>query len=282
MQIFIRPPDLSDRVRSWRARGERTAFVPTMGNLHAGHGDLVSRARQVADRVVVSVFVNPMQFGPSEDFAQYPRTPDEDRQLLEKLDVDVLFTPEVSGIYPAGVSHSTVVDVPELSSTLCGEFRPGHFQGVATVVVKLLNLVAPDVALFGEKDFQQLAIIRRAVTDLCLPVTIIGSPTVRERDGLAMSSRNRYLTAEQRLIAPKIFAILEKARQALQAGNRDFKQIESIGNAALAAAGYKVDYFAVRDAETLQAPAAHTAHLVVLTAARLGRARLIDNVQVKL
>jgi pantoate--beta-alanine ligase len=284
MEIMLRPLDLSDRVRAWRVRDERTAFVPTMGNLHAGHGDLVSRARQLADHVVVSVFVNPTQFGPNEDFAQYPRTPDEDCRLLEKIGVDVLFRPEVEDIYPAGYAHSTIVDVPELTHTLCGEFRPGHFQGVATVVVKLLNLVAPDVALFGEKDFQQLAVIRRAVTDLCLPVTVVGAPTVREPDGLAMSSRNRYLTPEQRALAPRIYAALAQAQSALQQGEHDYDKLENIGRAALTAAGFNVDYFSVRDAATLRAPQPHkeyqTQELVILTAARLGRTRLIDNVRV--
>ncbi|MBC7982487.1 MAG: pantoate--beta-alanine ligase, partial [Candidatus Obscuribacterales bacterium] len=176
MDTIIRSMDLRARVREWRARNERVAFVPTMGNLHAGHGDLVARARKLADRVVVSVFVNPMQFGPNEDFAQYPRTPSEDAALLKQLGADVLFTPEVADIYPNGHVQAAFVDVPEIGDILCGAFRPGHFRGVATVVVKLLNLVGPDVALFGEKDFQQLSIIRRAVTDLCLPIEIVGAP----------------------------------------------------------------------------------------------------------
>jgi pantoate--beta-alanine ligase len=278
MEIFIQPQDLRARVRSWRMNDERVAFVPTMGNLHSGHGDLVMRARNLAHRVVVSVFVNPTQFGPNEDYAQYPRTPDEDRALLEKIGADALFVPEVAGVYPEGHTHSTIVDVPELSGILCGEFRPGHFRGVATVVVKLLNIVAPDVALFGEKDYQQLTIIRRATVDLCLPVEIVGVPTVREPNGLAMSSRNRYLTAQDRIAAPRIFAALDSTRRALQAGDRDFAALEQAGKQSLIDAGFKVDYFAIRDT-ALQATPINAREYVVLTAARIGRARLIDNVR---
>jgi pantoate--beta-alanine ligase len=282
METIVRTADLRARVRSWRAAGERIAFVPTMGNLHAGHGSLVKAARERASRVVVSVFVNPLQFGPNEDFAAYPRTPEEDRRLLETLGVDALFTPEVEEIYPRGQKTTARVHVPELEDILCGAFRPGHFMGVATVVTKLLNLVQPDVALFGEKDFQQLLIIRRAAEDLCMPVEILGLPTTREPDGLAMSSRNRYLTAEQRAVAPHIFAALERARAAIESGRNDFETIGDEGIAALQAAGFRPDYFEVRDAETLAAPTADSRNLVVLTAARIGRARLIDNVRANL
>lgn len=282
MDTIVRTADLRRLIRSWRNAGERVAFVPTMGNLHAGHGSLVSAARERAARVVVSVFVNPLQFGPNEDFAAYPRTPDEDRKLLESLDVDVLFMPTVEEIYPRGQQTTARVHVPELEDILCGAFRPGHFMGVATVVTKLLNLVQPDVALFGEKDFQQLMIIRRAAEDLCMPVEILGLPTTREADGLAMSSRNRYLTPEQRALAPHIFAALERAREALEEGRSDFDAIEKEGMRALAAAGFRPDYFAVRDAETLAVPAPDSRNLVVLTAARIGRARLIDNVRATL
>jgi pantoate--beta-alanine ligase len=283
METIVRTADLRRLIRSWRNAGERVAFVPTMGNLHAGHGSLVAAARQRADRVVVSIFVNPLQFGPNEDFAAYPRTPEEDRKLLESLDVDVLFMPTVEEIYPRGQKTTARVHVPELEDILCGAFRPGHFMGVATVVTKLLNLVQPDVALFGEKDFQQLMIIRRAAEDLCMPVEVLGLPTTRESDGLAMSSRNRYLTAEQRALAPRIFAVLERAREALEReGRRDFEAIEKEGMNALAAAGFRPDYFAVRDAETLAVPSPDSKNLVVLTAARIGRARLIDNVRATL
>jgi pantoate--beta-alanine ligase len=274
--------ELREAVQGWRLCGERVAFVPTMGNLHAGHGDLVVRAKKLAHRVVVSIFVNPMQFGPNEDFAQYPRTPAEDTKLLERLGADVLFVPDAADVYPEGYEHSTFVDVPELSNILCGEFRPGHFRGVATVVAKLFNLVMPDVAVFGEKDFQQLTIIRRMVKDLCIPIDIVGVPTMREYDGLAMSSRNRYLSQPERVIAPAIFKALQTARSQLQSGMRDFFAIEEAGVETLIAAGFKLDYFSVRDAANLYPPSYSTREFVVLTAARIGKARLIDNVRVEI
>jgi pantoate--beta-alanine ligase len=279
MQIAIKTSELRDRIAAWRKAGEQVAFVPTMGNLHAGHGSLVTAARARADRVVVSIFVNPLQFGPNEDFAAYPRTPEEDRELLQTLQVDLLFTPEVEEIYPRGQQSTARVHVPELEDILCGAFRPGHFMGVATVVTKLLNLVQPDVALFGEKDFQQLMIIRRAAVDLCMPVEIIGVPTSREEDGLARSSRNRYLSAEQRALAPNIFKALEVARKAIEAGKTNFEGIEQEGMQALQRAGFRPDYFSIRDAQTLANPSSDAKDLVVLTAARIGRARLIDNVR---
>lgn len=266
----------------WRRKGERIAFVPTMGNLHAGHGSLVRRASQLAEHVIVSVFVNPLQFGPNEDFDAYPRTPEEDRNLLRSLRVEVLFAPEVDDIYPRGQDTTARVHVPGLEDILCGAFRPGHFMGVATVVTKLLNLVQPDVALFGEKDFQQLMIIRRAAIDLCMPVEIVGVETTREPDGLAMSSRNRYLSPEQRAVAPHIFAALDRTRQAIESGATDYAALEQAGIESLKNVGFRPDYFAIRDANTLQLPNGESSDLVVLTAARIGRARLIDNVRAKL
>ena len=279
MQVIARPDELRALVLEWRRNAERIAFVPTMGNLHAGHGSLVSRARALADRVIVSVFVNPLQFGPNEDFAAYPRTPDDDRALLESLRVDVLFAPGVDDIYPRGQATTARVHVPGLEDILCGAFRPGHFMGVATVVAKLLNLVQPDVALFGEKDYQQLMVIRRTVIDLCMPIEIAGVPTTREADGLAMSSRNRYLSAEERSKASAIYAELNKAQSAIEAGDRDFASLQDAGMRALREAGFRPDYFEVRDAATLEPPSADSSELVVLTAARIGRARLIDNVR---
>jgi pantoate--beta-alanine ligase len=279
MQTLARPNELRDRVLQWRRNGERIAFVPTMGNLHAGHGSLVGTACALADRVIVSVFVNPLQFGPNEDFAAYPRTPEDDRRLLESLRVDMLFTPDVEDIYPRGQETTARVHVPGLEEILCGAFRPGHFMGVATVVAKLLNMVQPDVALFGQKDYQQLMIIRRTATDLCMPVEIVGVPTTRESDGLAMSSRNRYLTAEQRALAPKIFAELERTRVAIESGTADYAALESRGFDSLRQDGFRPDYFSIRDAVTLDAPSPESKELVVLTAARIGRARLIDNVK---
>ena len=282
MQLIARPDELRRHVHEWRRRSQRIAFVPTMGNLHAGHGTLVQQALQLADRVVVSIFVNPLQFGPNEDFAAYPRTPDEDCALLEGLQVDALFLPEIADMYPLGQTTTARVQVPDLDNILCGAVRPGHFIGVATIVTKLLNLVQPDVALFGEKDYQQLLIIQRAATDLCMPMQIVGVATSREADGLAMSSRNRYLTADERRLAPRIFQELERARQALESGSREFAAIEAAGLQALSDAGFRPDYFAIRNAETLLAPDATTRELVVLTAARIGRARLIDNVRARL
>ena len=279
LEVIVRPHELRQRVLHWRRQGERIAFVPTMGNLHAGHGSLVSRATELADHVIVSVFVNPLQFGPNEDFAAYPRTPEDDKNLLRALQVELLFAPEVEDIYPDGQQTTARVHVPGLEDILCGAFRPGHFMGVATVVTKLLNLVQPDVALFGEKDFQQLMVIRRAATDLCMPVEIVGVPTTREPDGLAMSSRNRYLKPEQRAVAPKIFAALDRARLAIESGSTDYAALETAGAESLQQAGFRPDYFAIRDARTLQPPDANSKDLVVLTAARIGRARLIDNVR---
>jgi len=281
MQAVIRPSELRAIVAGWRRAGERIAFVPTMGNLHAGHGSLVGRASELADRVIVSIFVNPLQFGPNEDFAAYPRTPEEDRRVLESLQVDLLFAPEVADIYPRGQESTARVHVPVIEDILCGAFRPGHFMGVATVVTKLLNIVLPDVAVFGEKDYQQLLIIRRAALDLCMPVEIEGVPTAREPDGLAMSSRNRYLSKQERAVAPAIHAELERARVAIEAGTADFATIARRGSETLRQAGFRPDYFEIRDAATLEEPSARSRDLVVLTAARIGRARLIDNVRAK-
>src|SRR6185503_11568882 len=251
MQTVARLNDLRALVSAWRRAGERIAFVPTMGNLHAGHGSLVGRASQLADRVIVSIFVNPLQFGPNEDFAAYPRTPQEDRRVLESLDVDLLFAPEVADIYPRGQESTARVHLPVIEDILCGAFRPGHFMGVATVVTKLLNIVLPDVAVFGEKDYQQLLIIRRAAIDLCMPVEIVGLPTTREADGLAMSSRNRYLSAEERAIAPAIYGELERARKAIESGSEDLAGIARQGEQGLRQVGFRPDYFEIRDAATL-------------------------------
>ena len=279
MQTVTRIEDMRALVRGWRMAGDSIAFVPTMGNLHAGHASLIGAAHHHGRRVVASVFVNPLQFGPTEDYAAYPRTPEEDTALLTEQGVDALLLPTVEEMYPLGVAGSTIVDVPELSGILCGAFRPGHFQGVATVVVKLLNLVQPDTAIFGEKDYQQLTIIRRSVEDLCLPVRIVGAPTVRAEDGLALSSRNRYLSPEERGIAPTVYRALDRARRRLESGDADVAAIEAEGMETLRAAGFRPDYFEVRNADTLAHPRGRNFDVVVLTAARLGRARLIDNVQ---
>ncbi len=279
MEILTSIDAVRERVRLWHRERQRIAFVPTMGNLHAGHRSLMEVARRLGHRFIASLFVNPMQFGPNEDFAHYPRTPREDEHMLAAAGCDLLFMPDVAEIYPRGYAASTRIEVPELTGILCGEFRPGHFEGVATVVAKLFNIVEPDVAVFGEKDYQQLTIIRRMVADLCMPVEIVGAPTVRESDGLAMSSRNQYLTPEERRIAPRLYAELKRAGARLEAGESDYAAIERAGREALAGAGFRPDYVSIR-AKDLSVPVAGARELVILTAARLGRARLIDNVQV--
>lgn len=273
---------LRARVSEWRRAGQRIAFVPTMGNLHAGHISLIEMARRHGDRFVASIFVNPMQFGPNEDFAHYPRTPRDDERMLAAAGCDLMFMPDVAEMYPNGKDHATRIEVTGLSDVLCGAFRPGHFQGVATVVAKLFAIVRPDVAVFGEKDYQQLTIIRRMAIELFMPVEIIGAPTVREPDGLAMSSRNQYLSDAERRIAPQIHAALSRAVEELRAGARDFAAIERAGHEALERRGFRPDYFEVREGRNLDRPQADTRHFVVLTAARLGKARLIDNLQLRI
>ncbi|HUN75990.1 MAG TPA: pantoate--beta-alanine ligase [Steroidobacteraceae bacterium] len=268
-----------ERVRLWHREHKRIAFVPTMGNLHAGHLSLFQAARKQGERFVASIFVNPMQFGPNEDFAHYPRTPREDERMLASAGCDLMFVPDVAEVYPRGLELSTRVEVPELSRILEGEFRPGHFQGVATVVAKLFNIVEPDIAVFGQKDYQQLAVIRRLAADLCMPVEIVGAPTVRESDGLAMSSRNQYLTPAERAIAPRIFQGLEQAAALLRSGDSDYARIELAAIEALRGAGFHPEYFSVRERD-LSAARPGSRELVVVVAARLGRARLIDNLQI--
>ena len=279
MQIVHGVSELRDQVRRWRRDGERIALVPTMGNLHAGHLKLVEEAHARAKRAVVSIFVNPLQFGPGEDFQSYPRTLAADQAKLQAVQADLLFAPSVEEMYPHGRDRVTRVDVPGLSAILDGEFRPGHFSGVATVVLKLLNIVQPDVALFGEKDYQQLLIVRRLVADLSLPVEIVGVPIVRAADGLAMSSRNQYLTSEQRQQAPLLHRTLGEIAAALCAGRRDFSRLEAEAVQKLSPQ-LRPDYVSIRAAQTLAAADADTRDFVVLAAAWLGKARLIDNIQV--
>jgi len=269
---------LRRHVAALRAQGARTAFVPTMGNLHAGHLELVRQARLQADRVVVSIFVNPAQFGPHEDYESYPHTPDHDRDALLDAGADLLFLPGVAEIYPQGPDRTTVVEVPGLNRILEGEHRPTHFNGVTTVVAKLFNLVQPDVAVFGEKDFQQLLLIRRMVRDLCMPVTIAGVATVREADGLAMSSRNGYLAPAERALAPRLYAVLSEVKTQVEAGGQDFAVIEQAALAELAAAGFRPDYVSVRRQSDLAPPLSGDTDLIALAAARLGTTRLIDNI----
>ncbi len=271
-----------EQVRAWRRGGERIAFVPTMGNLHAGHMSLVARARELADRVVVSIFVNPLQFSAGEDLSAYPRTPEEDAALLQAAGVELLFLPEEAEIYPRGRDGVTFVEVPGLSDLLCGASRPGHFRGVATVVNKLFNIVQPDVACFGEKDFQQLAVLRRMVAELDMPVEMVGVPTLRESDGLAMSSRNGYLTAEERQIAPALYQTLQTLAERLRSGESDYSLLQREGASMLEKAGLRPDYLEMRRTDDLLPPHGGEGALVILAAAWLGRARLIDNLLIDL
>jgi pantoate--beta-alanine ligase len=269
---------LRARVMGWKRQGLRVGFVPTMGNLHAGHYSLIMLARQYADRVVSSVFVNPTQFGPNEDYTRYPRTPDADTTGLEGAGCDVLWLPTVESMYPFGIELAARVHVPGVSSVLEGECRPGHFDGVCTVVSRLFNQVVPDVAAFGKKDYQQLAVIRQMVTDLAFPIQILGGSIVREADGLAMSSRNQYLSAQERPRAAEIRRTLQQMRQAMLAGTAR-AEVEAAARAHLTAAGFQVDYAVVRRPDLTEPGPADTGARVALIAARLGRTRLIDNLE---
>lgn len=280
METIDQLSTLRSRTAEWRRAGEIIAFVPTMGNLHAGHIRLVSEGKRHAHRIVVSIFVNPLQFGPREDLANYPRTLAQDRDLLLRVGCDVLFLPTLETMYPGGLEAQTRVEVPQLSDILCGASRPGHFQGVATVVCKLFHMVQPRLALFGEKDYQQLLIVRRLVEDLAFPIEVIGTPTVREPDGLAMSSRNGYLSSEERARAPALFRTLQNAADSLRAG-RPHCEVEGAATEALAAAGLRPDYVGVRRGADLAQPGDTDRDLVILAAAYLGGTRLIDNVRVE-
>lgn len=269
-------------VNDWKRQGLSVGFVPTMGNLHAGHLALVEAARQRADRVVVSIFVNPIQFGPSEDFDSYPRTLEQDAVALAEAGVHLLFAPSVNEMYPQGRDAQTRVNVPGIGDLLEGESRPGFFTGVATVVGKLFNIVPADLAVFGEKDFQQLQVIRRMVTDMNLPMEVVGVPTRREADGLAMSSRNAYLDANERQQAPELYRALCRVRDRLLARESDYPAIEAEARAQLAAAGFVPDYLTIRRSSDLQSPQEGDIQLVILAAARLGTTRLIDNIPLEI
>ncbi len=272
-------PTLRERVAGWRREGLSIGFVPTMGNLHRGHLALIEQARGLADRVVCSIFVNPTQFGPNEDFSRYPRTLEADASALAGAGCDLLFLPSVQTMYPLGVEHTVRVEVPGLSDVLCGAFRPGHFAGVATVVARLFNLVQPDTAVFGRKDFQQLAVIRHLAVDLAFPIRIEAGETVREPDGLAMSSRNQYLQPTERSLAARIYATLQGMRERL-AGGASVVDVEAWAAAELSAAGFSLDYAVLRRPDTLAQPAvAGGGTWVALIAARLGGTRLIDNIE---
>lgn len=282
MRVISNIASLREVRRSWQAGSKVIAFVPTMGNLHQGHLNLVKAAKLKADIVVVSIFVNPLQFGPDEDLDAYPSTMDNDRKVLSELGVDILFTPQSKDIYSRGLERQTFVEVPGLSYMICGASRPGHFRGVATIVCKLFNMVQPNMAFFGEKDFQQLQVIKAMVTDLSMNVSIYGVPTMRTPDGLAMSSRNQYLTETERQLAPALYQQLQDMAAQITQGRRDFTRLASECTESLLAAGFHPDYIEIRSADSLLQPGHEDHNIVILAAAFLGRTRLIDNLQLSL
>ncbi len=278
MQEISTTETLREQLAEWRHAGDHIALVPTMGNLHEGHLSLVRLAHRHAERVVVSIFVNPTQFGEGEDYEEYPRSLEADKRKLKRLNVDLLFAPDVETMYPLGIDNATSVTVPVLTDELCAAFRPGHFDGVTTVVSRLFSLVQPDVAVFGQKDYQQQYVIRHLVEDLSLPIEIISGPTQREEDGLAMSSRNQYLSEQERAIAPQLHGVLSKVGEALESGKKSYTKLENGAVADLKKLGFEPDYVSIRRAENLDTPDRENDQLVVLAAAHLGHARLIDNV----
>lgn len=280
MNILSDVDALRAQISHWRKAGERIAFVPTMGNLHEGHLKLVDVAKSCADRVIVSIFVNPMQFGKNEDLDKYPRTLEADCAGLEKHYADAVFTPTPQLMYPHGLEKQTFVEVPKLGNLHCGASRAGHFRGVSTIVCKLFNLVQPDVACFGQKDYQQLAIIRQMVTDLSLPVEIVGVPTERAMDGLALSSRNGFLTPSERLQAPALYNVLQQVRQQILNGEHHYRQLESWARSQLNDAGFVTDYINIADQMTLALATEPQQSKVILAAAKLGQTRLIDNLEI--
>ncbi|EAQ6832308.1 pantoate--beta-alanine ligase [Salmonella enterica] len=282
MLIIETLPLLRQHIRRLRQEGKRVALVPTMGNLHDGHMKLVDEAKARADVVFVSIFVNPMQFDRPDDLVRYPRTLQEDCEKLNKRKVDYVFAPAVEEIYPQGLEGQTYVDVPGLSTMLEGASRPGHFRGVSTIVSKLFNLIQPDIACFGEKDFQQLALIRKMVADMSYDIEIVGVPIIRAKDGLALSSRNSYLTAEQRKIAPGLHNVMNSIAEKLIAGNRELQEIIAIAEQELNEKGFRADDIQIRDADTLLELTETSKRAVILAAAWLGKARLIDNQSVTL
>tara|TARA_B100000700_G_scaffold325999_1_gene436291 strand:+ start:608 stop:1459 length:852 start_codon:yes stop_codon:yes gene_type:complete len=282
MESIFDVESLRAQSKAWRLSGLTVAIVPTMGNLHSGHLSLLDRAKNLADRTVVSIFVNPIQFGVGEDYDSYPSTIKEDLQKLEIAGVDAVFMPDLKELYPGGTEVDTRITVPEISDILCGEYRKGHFSGVATVVAKLLINSMPDYALFGEKDFQQVLVIRRMVIDMLLPVQIVSMPTCRETDGLAMSSRNRYLNRQEREKSPAIYSALQSAVERLRNGAFTVEEIEQEGVISLTEMGMKVEYFSIRRQKDLLPVNSNDQDIVILTAVWLGSARLIDNLKVTL
>lgn len=274
-------PSLRACITSWKRNGETVGFVPTMGNLHEGHLQLVKHAKAHNHRVITSIFVNPMQFGANEDLDAYPRTIEEDKAKLIAEGADAVFLPSVSDMYPAGLNAQTYVEVPGISDLLCGASRPGHFRGVATVVTKLFNMVQPDDAFFGEKDFQQLCVIRTMTRDLSMPITIHGIPTQRESSGLAMSSRNGYLSDEQKATASTIYREMKATEQRINAGERDYQMLASALEDKLISVGFKKDYVRIVNASTFMPASKEDTDIVILIAAFMGTTRLIDNLQIR-
>ncbi len=282
MHIIYHTIELRSQVKKWHMEGQSVCLVPTMGNLHEGHLALVDRAKQLADKVIATIFVNPMQFIQGEDFDTYPRTMEKDSFELSERGTDILFAPNVDEVYPEGLENHTEVSVPAMDGFLCGASRPGHFNGVATVVSKLFNLVQPDIAIFGQKDYQQLLVIKRMVSDLCIPIDIQSLPTVREEDGLAKSSRNGYLSETDRKIAPALYKQLNETADQLRDGNTDYSELENAGNENLKQAGFEPEYLSIRSQKDLGIAKKGDQDLVILVAARLGTTRLIDNLDIKI
>jgi pantoate--beta-alanine ligase len=274
--------ELRKAIAEWREAGDTIALVPTMGNLHKGHMSLISLAAEYAEHVIVSIFVNPTQFGPNEDYTSYPRTLEVDSRKLARAGIDILFAPSVEEMYPRGLENSAQVLVPELSDQLCGVSRPGHFEGVTSVVSRLFNICGPDVAVFGNKDYQQLVILRRMVEDLHIPVKLLAGETERDANGLALSSRNEKLDEVQRAAAAIIYQALEDAATALRTGQNDFVNVEKTAIETIAVAGLEPEYIAIRNAIDLSMPQENSPRLVILAAARLGDVRLIDNALVNI
>ena len=280
MKVIDSTAALRELIGDWKRSGLSVGFVPTMGNLHDGHLKLVKRAKAHNDKVIVSIFFNPMQFGKNEDLDAYPRTIEQDKAKLIAEGTDAVFLPSVADMYPAGLDAQTFVEVPGISDVLCGASRPGHFRGVATVVSKLFNMVQPDDAFFGEKDFQQLAVIRTMARDLSMAVTIHGIPTEREASGLAMSSRNGYLSEEEKATASEIYQAMQRMKLAIEKGNKNFDELEASTVADLEEKGFRNDYVKVVNASTFMPASATDTHLVIVVALFMGKTRLIDNIQV--
>jgi len=281
MDVLESVDAVRSKVQKWRKAGLTIGFVPTMGNLHAGHLSLVEQARQKSDRVIVSIFVNPLQFGPDEDFDRYPRTFEADKTLLQQYQVDAVFCPSVDEMYPNGQAQTLVTAPTKMTGILEGEKRPGHFDGVTTVVAKLFNMVQPDMAVFGQKDFQQFAVLQQMVEDLALPVTLVRASIVRDETGLALSSRNQYLTQSQRLVAPKLFVALRSIELAIQSGNRNYESLCRAAIQQVMSDGFdSVDYIQILNAVSLEIPQEDDRTLVVVAAVKLGNTRLLDNILV--